>query len=85
MTAPTRPRTVARRRRFEVDRIVVLRAALVLVALLFLYLIVRVAIQAFGGASQRETRHIEYTIDNAGGPANPPAAGGVANGGAGMK
>ncbi len=74
MKAPLRPR-VGSRRWFNVDRIVVLRAALVVIGLLFLYLVVRVAIHAFGGGGERLAKRIEHAIDNDALPAGAPGAG----------
>jgi hypothetical protein len=52
-------------RRFEVDRIVVLRVALAVVVLLFLYLILRVAIVAFGGGGANQAKRVERIVEEA--------------------
>jgi hypothetical protein len=68
-----RPRTLGRRPRFDIDRIVVLRVAIAAVAIVFLYLILKVSMIAFGGSSARETRRIERAVDAAARPAEAAA------------
>ena len=67
MSKDPAPRQPSARRRgrapFDVDRVVVLRVALGAVALVFLYLIVKVSMIAFGGSSARETKRIERAVD----------------------
>ena len=78
MTKARRVRTGGGRSRFDVDRIVVLRIAIAAVAVVFLYLILKVSMIAFGGSSARETRRIERAVDPAAKPtevAAPPASG----------
>jgi fumarate reductase subunit C len=48
---------------FEYDRILLMRAAFVVVAVLFLYLILKVSMIAFGGSARRESKRIEHAID----------------------
>ena len=50
-------------RRFEFDRVIAMRAAFVVVVILFLYMILKVSMIAFGGSASRETKRIERAID----------------------
>ena len=78
MTKPRRLRSVGSRSPFDIDRIVVLRIAIAAVAVVFLYLILKVSMIAFGGSSTRETRRIEHAVDPAAKPAEvaaPPGSG----------
>jgi hypothetical protein len=63
-------------RRFEIDRIVVLRVGLGILVFAFLYLILRVAIVAFGGGSANQAKRVERVVDEAtsAAPGNAPAA-----------
>ena len=70
------------RRRFEIDRIILLRAAFAVVVVLFLYMILRVSMIAYGGSAKREAKRIEREIEGtqvqapaaaAGTPAKVPA------------
>jgi hypothetical protein len=65
VTAKRRPRTGGKGPPFDIDRIVVLRIAIAVVAVVFLYLILKVSMIAFGGSSARETRRIERAVDPA--------------------
>ena len=60
-----------KRARFEIDRIVALRAALAVIVILFFYMILRVSMIAFGGSAAREVKHIERAV--AGSVAREPA------------
>jgi hypothetical protein len=51
------------RRPFELDRTVLIRAAFVIVLVLFLYMILRVSMIAFGGSATREAKRIENQIE----------------------
>ena len=51
------------RPRFELDRTVLFRAAFVIVVVLFLYVILRVSMIAFGGSATREAKRIENQIE----------------------
>ena len=62
-----------RSRRFEIDRVIAMRVAFVAVVVLFLYMILRVSMIAFGGSASRETKRIERAVDTS--TAHPPAAG----------
>jgi len=65
-SGPPETKTPAGKRRrapFEIDRIVALRVALVVVVGLFLYLILRVSMIAYGGSTAREAKHIEQAVD----------------------
>ncbi len=48
---------------FELDRTVLIRAAFVIVLVLFLYMILRVSMIAFGGSATREAKRIENQIE----------------------
>jgi hypothetical protein len=48
---------------FEFDRVLLVRAALVVVAVLFLYMILKVSMIAFGGSARRESKRIEHASD----------------------
>ena len=48
---------------FEVDRIVVMRVAVAIVVVAFLYLILKVSMIAFGGSSARGAKRIERAVD----------------------
>lgn len=68
-------------RRFELDRVVVLRVGFVLLVAAFLCLILRVAVVAFGGGGANQAKRVERVVDEAtvarqAGPAaaKPPAA-----------
>jgi len=50
-------------RRFEFDRVIAMRAAFVVIVVLFLYMILKVSIIAFGGSASRETKRIERAIE----------------------
>jgi len=62
-------------RRFEFDRVIAMRAAFVVVVVLFLYMILRVSMIAFGGSANRETKRIERAIDTSTVRAPTPAEG----------
>jgi len=67
------------RRRFpgiEIDRIVVMRVALVLLVLAFLYLVVWIGTRAFGSGAKQVTR-IDRVIIDATAPRPPPPAPGT--------
>ena len=51
------------RRPFELDRTVLIRAGFVIVIVLFLYVILRVSMIAFGGSATREAKRIENQIE----------------------
>ena len=51
------------RRPFELDRTILIRAAFVIVLVLFLYMILRVSMIAFGGSANREAKRIENQIE----------------------
>lgn len=69
--APSRNRAG---RRIEIDRIVMMRVALVAIVVAFLYLIMRVAIIAFGGGGAREAARIERIVNETTVPGRPPPA-----------
>ncbi|MEO8675896.1 MAG: hypothetical protein ABI569_09970 [Casimicrobiaceae bacterium] len=80
--APAAPPRKPAHRRFEIDRIILLRAAFAVVVVLFLYMILRVSMIAYGGSAKREAKHIEREIEGphvqapaaaAGTPAKAPA------------
>jgi hypothetical protein len=54
-----------RKRDLPVDRIVVMRVALVAIMLAFLYLVIALGIQAFGGGGARQAKKIERVITEA--------------------
>ena len=56
---------------FEIDRVIAMRVAFVAVVVLFLYMILRVSMIAFGGSASRETKRIERAVDTS--TAHPPA------------
>jgi hypothetical protein len=60
------------RPRFEIDRVILLRAAFVVVVVLFLYMILRVSMIAFGGSAKREATRIERAIDTSAAHAPSP-------------
>jgi hypothetical protein len=49
--------------RFEFDRVIAMRVVFVVIVVLFLYMILRVSMIAFGGSAKRETKRIERAID----------------------
>jgi len=74
--SPPAPARKPARPPFEIDRIILLRAAFVVVVVLFLYMILRVSMIAFGGSAKREATRIERAIDTSTvhAPAAAPAA-----------
>jgi hypothetical protein len=71
---PPAPARKPARPPFEIDRIILLRAAFVVVVVLFLYMILRVSMIAFGGSAKREATRIERAIDTSTVHAPVPAA-----------
>ena len=80
---PARSRTAAvgkgakariRKPDFAVDRVVVLRIAFAAIVLAFLYLVVWIGIQAFGGGGARQAKKIDRVIIDATDSAPAPAA-----------
>jgi Na+-transporting methylmalonyl-CoA/oxaloacetate decarboxylase gamma subunit len=65
VTTKRRRRTGGKGPPFDIDRVVVLRIAIAGVAVVFLYLILKVSMIAFGGSSARETQRIERAVDPA--------------------
>ncbi len=72
-TGKSNARPRLRKPDIEIDRIVVLRFALVLVVLAFLYLIVWIGTRAFGDGA-RQSKTIDRVIIDATAPTAPPAA-----------
>ena len=73
-SGPPEAKTPAGKRRrapFEIDRIVALRVALAAVVGLFLYMILRVSMIAYGGSAAREAKHIEHAEDGKAATAAP--------------
>jgi len=60
-----RPRGKAGKPRYEVDRIVVLRLGIAVIAIVFLYLILKMSMIAFGGSNARNAKRIERAVDPA--------------------
>ena len=65
MSKERRPRGKADKPRYEIDRIVVLRLGIAVVAIVFLYLILKMSMIAFGGSNARNTQRIERAVDPA--------------------
>jgi hypothetical protein len=63
------------RQPFEFDRVIAMRAVLVVIVVLFLYMILEVSMIAFGGSAAREAKRIERAIDAG---ANAPVPAGAA-------
>lgn len=64
--APSRTKSPPGGRRrlpFDLDRIVMMRIAIAIVVVAFLYLILKVSMIAFGGSSARGAKRIEHAID----------------------
>ena len=64
-----------RRAASDVDRVVLMRVALLAIVLAFLYLFVRVSIEAFGGGGARGVWRMEQAVDSATRGAPPRADG----------
>ena len=60
---PPRVPSLRPRRPFEIDRVIALRALLVVIVVLFLYMILQVSMIAFGGSARRDAKRIERAID----------------------
>ena len=65
------------RRRFDIDRVIALRVAFAIVVVLFLYMILRVSMIAFGGSAQREAKRIERAIETSTVHVPAPVVGGT--------
>jgi hypothetical protein len=48
---------------FEIDRVIAMRVGFVVVVGLFLYMILRISIIAFGGGAAREVKHLEHAVE----------------------